>query len=236
MKNILTALLFAIFIFSLAGAAEPEEKSVGDSIKKSQTIRKEVMTEDYQLPRGSAEDKTAEQLQLLIEQLNGLTFGSGDKDQENNDINNADVAKKTVSGSNAVGTEPNKVNKITDKFKADPNQAVDVLLLADVLYRDKKFDKAVVYYKYALKKYKADSSQAWILYQLGNCLKSDYPQQGMEYYNKLLAKFPDSKWSDFAVIEKQICELMAAEELVFAKINKAKALKLAAKNTNQMRD
>jgi TolA-binding protein len=41
-------------------------------------------------------------------------------------------------------------------------------------------------------------SRAWILFQIGNCLRNDDPPTAMKMYKQLIAEYPDSPWVDLA--------------------------------------
>ncbi len=92
---------------------------------------------------------------------------------------------------------------------ADPNQASDPLELAELLYLTGRLSEAAVLYRKALdattsKGSGAQADQAWILLQLGNCLRDTNPAQARDMYARLVAEHPDCPWVDLAKAHSQL--------------------------------
>jgi TolA-binding protein len=88
----------------------------------------------------------------------------------------------------------------------DPNRVPNPLELAEILYRSGKPGPAGLCYKQALNSIAADDlnqagERAWILFQIGNCLKNDDPNTARESYAELVRTHPDSPWAEIAKSE-----------------------------------
>ncbi|MBN1505464.1 MAG: tetratricopeptide repeat protein [Sedimentisphaerales bacterium] len=92
---------------------------------------------------------------------------------------------------------------------ADPNQASDPLELAELLYLTGRLPEAAVLYRKALEATvnntaAAQADRAWILLQLGNCLRDTDPAQARDMYARLVAEHPDCPWVDLAKAHSQL--------------------------------
>jgi hypothetical protein len=88
----------------------------------------------------------------------------------------------------------------------DPNHIPNALELAEILYRSGKPGPAGLCYKQALNSIAADDpnragERAWVLFQIGNCLKYDDPNTARESYAELIRTHLDSPWAEIAKSE-----------------------------------
>lgn len=84
-----------------------------------------------------------------------------------------------------------------------PEQLENPFELAEVLFRSRRLKEAAKCYREALSRSDPDEAdsppnRAWILFQTGNCLRSDNPAAAMETYRQLITEYPDSPWVDLA--------------------------------------
>lgn len=75
--------------------------------------------------------------------------------------------------------------------------------LAEILFNSNCLPEAAICYRQALDRITADDaveqrSKAWLLFQLGNCLRNDDPQTAIQTYKQLTQECPDSSWADLA--------------------------------------
>jgi len=92
---------------------------------------------------------------------------------------------------------------------ADPNQASDPLQLAELLYLTGRLNEAAVLYQKALdstlgSEPASREDRAWILLQLGNCLRETNPARARDMYTKLVAEHADSPWVELAKAHSQL--------------------------------
>jgi tetratricopeptide (TPR) repeat protein len=94
------------------------------------------------------------------------------------------------------------LQQVNENLK-DPNHIANPLQLAEILFKIGKLGPAAVCYKQALTSIAPDdpasaNERAWILFQIGNCLKFDDPNAAKDSFAQLLRTYPDSPWSDAA--------------------------------------
>ena len=85
----------------------------------------------------------------------------------------------------------------------DPSQARDPLKIAELLFLSGRTTDAAPFYQKALDHTRpadrlTDPDRAWILFQLGNCLRETDMAQAQDAYTKLIAEYPDSPWTELA--------------------------------------
>jgi Tfp pilus assembly protein PilF len=84
-----------------------------------------------------------------------------------------------------------------------PEQARNPLEMAELLFACDKRKEAAVFYKHVLGVIDPNTSQgaedrAWVLFQIGNCLRSDDQAAARDYYMKLIAEYPKCPWIEIA--------------------------------------
>jgi len=105
--------------------------------------------------------------------------------------------------------------QLVDNLVQHPGRSDNPFALGEVLYYSGRLKEAAVFYQEALKRKssdKADSDtalgsktlrstsqdRAWILFQIGNCLRGDDPLTAKKMYRILIAEYSDSPWVDLA--------------------------------------
>lgn len=83
--------------------------------------------------------------------------------------------------------------------------------LADILFVSGHLKQAAVFYQQALDLKSPDDTilaedRAWILFQLGNCLRDTDPSAAIKAYRQLIAEYPDSLWTDLAKAGEQLVD------------------------------
>jgi tetratricopeptide (TPR) repeat protein len=109
-----------------------------------------------------------------------------------------DLQTEATSGSISVQT----LQKVEEQLK-DANHITNPLELAEILFRSGRPALAGLCYKKALTSIGVDdpnlaNERAWILFQIGNCLKDDDPNTARESYAELIRTYPQSPWADAA--------------------------------------
>jgi len=85
----------------------------------------------------------------------------------------------------------------------DADHIEDPLELAELLFLSSRRAEAAVLYQKALDRLDmnaptAHEDRAWILFQLGNCLRETDMIRARDMYVKLVAEYPDSPWTELA--------------------------------------
>ena len=92
-----------------------------------------------------------------------------------------------------------------------PDQLNNPFELGEVLFLSGHIREAAVAYKEALNRKRPDEpgsakDRAWILLQIGNCLRNDDPPAAAKTYGQLIREYPDSPWADLAKAEYKLID------------------------------
>jgi tetratricopeptide (TPR) repeat protein len=171
--------------------------------------------------REAGSDSKADELRQLIEQIRSIEVEphSGEhvepQQQVQQPVNTPPVAAPeppavaTAVEPSTFSTEatPKSISdqtlqKVDDLLK-DPNHITNPFELAEILFRSGKTGPAGLCYKKALVSIDANDpnladERAWILFQIGNCLKDNDPNTARESYAELIRTQPDSPWTEIA--------------------------------------
>jgi tetratricopeptide (TPR) repeat protein len=167
-----------------------------------------------------------QQLKSLIGQINAIQFKSKEEKQleeqavadvntvtENNEPQEKQETLKTINPNakyqSESGVTDSNINKL-DELISQPNDVGNPLELANILYKCGKLKEAAVFYQRAYN-YKAGDNvmykdKAWILFQTGNCLQKENPEEAVKVYKKLIIEYPESFWADAAKAKDHLVE------------------------------
>ena len=104
---------------------------------------------------------------------------------------------------------PAETVAVLRQLLAEPNQVSDPLEMAELLFLSGRAREAEVFYAKALKLATrsapaARDDRAWILLQLGNCLRATNPTQAKSMYATLIAEHADCPWVELARAQSQL--------------------------------
>ena len=119
----------------------------------------------------------------------------------------------------AGASTSNHTLQIVEGQLKDPNQITNPFELAEILFRSGRMVPAGLCYKQALNIMPTDdpnlgTERAWILFQIGNCLKDEDPNTARESYGELIRTHPDSPWTEIAKVRYGLIEWNQKEKPV----------------------
>ena len=91
----------------------------------------------------------------------------------------------------------------------EPEKLDNPLELGEILFVSGNVKEAVTFYSEALKRKDPNDvnlswDRAWILFQIGNCLRKDDLPAAAKMYRQLLTEYPNSPWADFATAQSNL--------------------------------
>jgi len=107
------------------------------------------------------------------------------------------------------GNLPAEAVEALKHILTDPNRASEPLELAELLYLTGRLNEAAILYQKALdltpgNEPASREDRAWILLQLGNCLRETNPARARDMYTRLVAEHADSPWVELAKAHSQL--------------------------------
>jgi tetratricopeptide (TPR) repeat protein len=96
-----------------------------------------------------------------------------------------------------------KARRILEDLRRNPSRVQDPLEVAELLFLSGRPTDAAAFYEEALRRAgtqdaAAGDACAWILFQLGNCLRQTDAAKAQEAYTKLITAYPASPWTEMA--------------------------------------
>jgi tetratricopeptide (TPR) repeat protein len=161
--------------------------------KPKEEPKKEVqIVADQNIAAENTQAKEEKKSETIAEKVNAI---NPEAKYENASLN-SDISSQTISK--------------LDELIANPNDVSNPLELANILYNCGKMKEAAVFYHCA---YECQNNndvmyqdKAWILFQEGNCLQKENPQEAVKAYRRLIAEYPNSFWADSAKAKDHLVE------------------------------
>jgi tetratricopeptide (TPR) repeat protein len=119
--------------------------------------------------------------------------------------------KKTIESKPPYKPVTDRTLQMLGNITQDPNQLDNPFEMGEVMYFSGHLKEAAVFYQEALnrtdpEKTGAGRNRAWILFQLGNCLRDDDLTTAQKMYRQLIAEYPGSPWVDLAKAREKLID------------------------------
>jgi tetratricopeptide (TPR) repeat protein len=176
-------------------------------------------------------NKNKRELQRIIDQISSISIDSSDQETESATTVDPfgadepnDFSTDTDDMQEQKERQPAKVKykmpkghitkktlEIFTKLSQHPEKLRNPLELAEILFKRNYLEQAAMCYRQALDRMNANQNQqpvdkAWVLFQLGNCLKNTEKSTALQMYGQLIEEYPDSPWTDMAKVKRQLIE------------------------------
>jgi len=223
-------LLFSLISFvSNAIGSEPSVKNSTENLERQ-------LFETRIRSLSPEKDIKSEELKKIIQQVRSVKFESRSAAQISPyspiEVNAAPALKPEESRqyikiTDSVEQQRLETQELLEKQLKDPNLISNPYELAEILYKNGNQFYAGLCYKQAFSKLPPDdpnlaSQRAWILFQIGNCLKDEDPNTAKESYAELIRTHSDSPWAELAKVRYSLIEWYQQEkpELLIQQQNK----------------
>lgn len=197
--------------------------------------KKKLLRIELNMPEDNKEEITSNELRKIIEQIRSIDVGISKEvlepvsvpgDVPKNEPNEAVVKKnieegqkekKVVEQKPSNGIITTQTLEILMTLSHDPNNLENPFELGETLFLSGYIKEAVIFYREAIRRKsseKTDSVQdkAWILFQIGNCLKDDNKPEAIKAYVQLIKEYPDSPWKELAEVRKALIDWQLKED------------------------
>jgi len=184
------------------------------------TYTRQLRQAEISAAKAQKDSESRKKLRQIIEQVRAVQFAPQAQAPEPLAVPEQTPAVKPSEASSNVqaqkeGAEPqNEPNlpyepvtkqtlEMLRNLSQKPDKLDNPLELAEILFLSGNLNDAAMLYQEALKRQDPNDAavsrdRAWILFQTGNCLRSDDLPAAAKMYGRLLAEYPTSAWADLA--------------------------------------
>jgi len=202
------------------------QSGVLTSVDKKSISGLELLRADISITKSENDTKSAERLKRIIEQIRSVEFKPKNREPEpvvvpekapvieaNETVPDVPVQKEQVK-QQAKSKPP--YEPITDQtlqmlksLAKNPEKLDNPLELAETLFFSGKVKEASFFYTEALRHKDPNdvssfNNRAWILFQIGNCLRKDDLPAAAKSYQQLLTEYPNSPWVEPAKAQSDL--------------------------------
>ncbi len=180
-------------------------------------FRRQLWRAELSIAKGEKDKGTKNELKQIIEQIRSIKFETQKEtfepivvpkvvliDEPNEAVSETkEQEKKEIEPK--LPYEP--ISDQTLQILKDLSQHLDHLRnsfeLGETLVLSGNLKEAAIFYQEALKRKSPDDvgsarDRAWILFQIGNCLRNDDPPNAIKTYRQLIIEYPNSPWKELA--------------------------------------
>ena len=202
-------------------AAQVDEKSLHLFIAENPytELGRQLWRARISVPKAEKDIQSKNQLQQIIKQIRSVEFELSAKTPEYFIVTEpVQETEPNEIPSDTEATEEQKRKKIEHKLPYEPvteqtlkmfeslskhpEQLHNPLELGKILFRSGNLKQAAVCYQQALNSKSTDApsarNTAWILLQIGNCVRDDEPLTAIQMYRRVITEHPNSPWVDLA--------------------------------------
>ncbi|MBN2592447.1 MAG: tetratricopeptide repeat protein [Sedimentisphaerales bacterium] len=225
--RLLTSLTSVAFANSAAGNGRKISQSgILTLIDPNNVNGLELLRAEMSAAYGQNDTKSKDQLEKIIEQIRSVEFEPQKQAPDlvivpekapviepNDTVPEVPVQQETAK-QEAKPKPPNE--PITEEtlqmlrnLAKEPEKLANPLELGEILYVSGNVKEAATFYSEALRRKDPNDAgafwdRAWILFQIGNCLRTDDMPAAAKMYQQLLTEYPNSPWADVATARNNL--------------------------------
>ncbi|MBN2183550.1 MAG: tetratricopeptide repeat protein [Sedimentisphaerales bacterium] len=199
-------------------------QSISDPNDSGEKLMRQLRSADIAPLTEKEEPKQQNELKRLIEQVRAIEVSPQEKTAEQitpdtavvTEPNEAprvkdkpEVQKKDFQPQLPYTPISEQTMQVLRGLSENPQKIDNPFELGEVLFHNGNYIEAVLFYKEALSRTSLNSpnsaaERAWILFQLGNCLRKNDMTEAAKMYSRLVTEYPDSLWAQMAMIQNQL--------------------------------
>ncbi|MHC4103538.1 MAG: tetratricopeptide repeat protein [Planctomycetota bacterium] len=203
------------------------QSRLADTTDPNSHFNRQLWLAKLDMAEGEKDKITKNELRRIIEQIRSVNFGPRkeafetaivpdvmpkDGPDEPNEPDEPDEAvsedakeqnKMVKESSLPYGLVTNQTLQTIRKLSLKPGNLHNPFELGETLFLSGYLKEAAIFYKQALKRKSPDDAgsaqdRAWILFQIGNCLRNDEQSEAIKMYGQLITEYPNSPWKELA--------------------------------------
>ena len=230
---------FPCSMFHLVSSAAAVDKKASQSSLDNMTdqnghSKRQLWLTKLNMAEGEKDKTTKNELQRIIEQIRSVNFGSQKEAFESAIIPDVVPIVPIDEPNEAVSEKANELHKkeesslpsglVTSQtlqtirsLSQDPGNLHNPFELGETLFLSGYLKEAAKFYQEALKRKSLDDvssarDRAWILFQIGNCLRNADRPEAIKKYGQLITEYPDSPWKGLAEARRTLLSWYIKDE------------------------
>ena len=194
----------------------------------------ELRRADISIAKGQIDTKSRNQLKQMIEQIRSIEFKPQQQAPEpvivpekapviepNETVPDVPVqkekAKQEVKPRLPYEPITDETLQMLINLAQEPEKLDNPLELGEIVFVNGNVKEASMFYLEALKRkdpndVSVSRDRAWILFQIGNCLRNDDLPTAAKMYQQLLTEYPNSPWAGLATAQSNLIAWYSKDE------------------------
>jgi tetratricopeptide (TPR) repeat protein len=225
--RLLTSLTGVAFANSAAGDGRKiSQSSIFNLIDPNNVHGRELLRAEMSAAYGQNDTKSKDQLEKIIEQIRSVEFEPQKRSPEpvivpekapaiepNDTVPEMPVQQEKAKQETKPGPQNEPIAEETlqmlRNMAKEPEKLANPLELGEILFVSGNVKEAAMFYSEALRRKDPNDAgafwdRAWILFQMGNCLRTDDMPAAAKMYQQLLTEYPNSPWADVATARNNL--------------------------------
>lgn len=229
---------FSIFCLSnsaVAVAKKTAQSSLNNTTNTNSHFKRQSWLVDLDMAEGEKDEITKNELKRIIEQIRSINFGLRKEAfgpaivpevvtvDEPDEAVSEDVKEqhKEEEPKLPYGLITNQTLQTIRNLSQNPGNLHNPFELGETLFLSGYLKEAAIFYQEALKRKSLDDTgtarnkardRAWILFQIGNCLRNDDQPEAIKMYGQLITEFPNSPWKELADVRRTLLDWYLKDE------------------------
>jgi tetratricopeptide (TPR) repeat protein len=222
---------FSFSIFNLPSSAvavgkKTTQRSLNNTIDPNSHFKRQSWLVELNMAEGEKDKITKNELKRIIEQIRSINFRLQKDAFEPAIVPVPDVAvsedpneqnKKEEESSLPYGLITNQTLQTIRSLSKKPGNLHNPFELGETLFLSGYLKEAAIFYQEALKRKSPDDAgstrdRAWILFQIGNCLRNDDQTEAIKMYGQLITEYPNSPWKELADARRTLLDWYLKDE------------------------
>lgn len=229
--------LFPFSMFHLPNSAaavgkKTSQSSLANTTDPNSRFNRQLWLADLDMAKGEKDKITKYELKRIIEQIRSVNFGPRkeafesaivpdvvpiDEPDEAVSEDAGEQQKKEEEPSLPYGLITNKTLQTIRNLSQNPGNLHNPFELGETLFLSGYLKEAAIFYQEALKRKIPDDAgsardRAWILFQIGNCLRNDEQTEAIKMYGQLITEYPNSPWKELADARRTLLDWYLKDE------------------------
>lgn len=217
---------------SIGGQKKPQSTFI-ISPDPNSNIKRQLWQADISINKGRKDTVAKDELERMIEQIRSIKLNAEEEKETFEHVIVPEMIPIDDPDETLPDTKKQEKKRVELKLPYEPitDQTLQILKnlsqhpgnlrnpfeLGEILFLSGNLKEAVIFYKEALKKKSSDDAglardRAWILFQMGNCLRNDDPPTARKMYGQLITEHPNSLWKELADARNKLLDWYQKDE------------------------